>query len=142
MRTKLLFLRSAFLLSLWSQNALAQLSDVCCVMGKKAGENAETLANVRSPEECKTGSASGDYKVCSAKADPNNECSMMGDKERCQACNFFWAGKTCLIEDPVKKAKQELKKEQEEKEKKAKARKKSDEKSPPPEEEEKPVTSE
>ena len=70
------------------------------------------MSTARSPEECKRGATSEGYKVCSSKRDPNNECPLLGEKERCSACGFFWAGKTCLGEDPVKKAKKELKEEE------------------------------
>ena len=121
MKTNLYLVLCLLLLAIWTNKAFAQ-SDVCCVMGKKSGGSAETMATVQSPSECKSGGATGDYKVCAAKSDPNNECSMMGERERCSACGYFWAGKACLAEDPVKKAKEELKKEEEQKKKKEAAK--------------------
>lgn len=95
--------------------------DICCVLGKKTDQSAVTMAMVRSIDNCKAGKEYNGYKTCSAKPDPNNDCPMITAKERCQACNFFWAGETCLPEDPVEKAKAELKAE--EKAKKAKEKK-------------------
>ncbi len=91
--------------------AFAQ-SDICCVMGKKAEGSAETMATVMSPSECKSGGSTSGYTVCQARPDPNNECSLLGEKERCAACGYYWSGQTCLPEDPVKKAKAQLKKEE------------------------------
>jgi hypothetical protein len=117
MKTKLgLLVSTAFILFVTS-SAFAQGSDVCCVLGKKSGESAETFATVRAPNECK---GDNGYIVCASKTDPNNECSMLGDKERCGMCGFFWAGKACLAEDPVQKAKEQLKKEEADKKKKKK----------------------
>jgi hypothetical protein len=90
--------------------------DVCCILGKATGESAETQANVRSTEECKPGSSTDGYKVCSAKEDPNNDCPSYGEKERCTMCGYFWAGKSCMKEDPVAKAKKELEEEAKKKE--------------------------
>jgi hypothetical protein len=118
MRTKLALLFSALIVSTWVGQAFAQ-SDVCCIMGKKSGTSADTTANVRSPNDCTSGAKDGGYTVCAARQDPNNECSMLTSKDRCTACGYFWAGGTCLSEDPVKKAKQQLKKEDEAKKKKA-----------------------
>ncbi|MFH1262637.1 MAG: hypothetical protein V1495_04220 [Pseudomonadota bacterium] len=100
-----------------TSSAFAQGGDVCCVLGKKIGESASTTAVPRSPSQCVAGTVEDGQTVCLAKSDPNNDCPMLGEKERCSICGFFWAGKDCLSSDPVKKAKEELKKEEEKKKK-------------------------
>jgi hypothetical protein len=96
--------------------SFAQLGgDVCCILGKVSGDSAETRAVTKSPSDCVTGRTYDGYRVCSAAADPNNLCSTFSGEKQCQSCGFHWAGKVCMPEDPVKKAKESLKEDEKKK---------------------------
>ncbi len=110
---------------LWAQE------DICCVMGKKSGKSVETIAGPRSNLDCQAGKIDGEFSICSAKPDPTNMvCPNMGAKERCGMCGYHWMDGTCLVEDPVAKAKDAWKKELKS-QKKAEAAKEAAKKSKP-----------
>lgn len=87
--------------------------DVCCIVAKISGSDVETAALPMSNMECKPGLSGGfeGFKVCTGVPDPTNECPSFKAKDRCKACGYFWNGDSCLIQDPVEKAKEALKKE-------------------------------
>lgn len=115
------FVFAFFVLAHFSQG-LAATGDVCCVMSKVSQDSVDTQATQKNPADCKSGGQDGDFKVCTSFADENNLCPDYTKEKQCQACGYFWVGSTCLKEDPVKKAKEQL--EKEEKAKKEKEKKK------------------
>ena len=99
-------------------NFASAQEDVCCLLAKKSGEAVETLSTVRSSNDCVAGKTSEDnYQICAAKQDPSNDCPNFGEKERCETCGYHWSGKSCMSEDPVKKAKTLLEEEAKKKQK-------------------------
>ena len=67
--------------------------------------------------DCKKGSTYQGKTVCASVADPDNTyCAAESTaQDRCGKCGFFWSGKECLTQNPVEKAKKELKEEEEKK---------------------------
>ena len=113
-------------------------ADVCCIMAKTEGEIVETAAMVADELNCEKGKeAGGNFVVCSHFEDPENLCPMTALGEQCAMCGYHWQDTVCMLQDPVEKAKKELK-EEAEKEKANKAaqeaknkEKKKEEKAPP-----------
>ena len=97
-----------------SLSAIAQ-EDVCCVLSKASGNDVSTSAIPMSGLECMPGKTKDEQKICQSKSDPQNTCSLVSEKERCSICGYHWNGKSCMTEDPVKKAKKILEKEMKEK---------------------------
>jgi hypothetical protein len=111
-RCKLSRMKSFILFALLSTVTLAQSGDVCCVMSKISGDSVDVRATTMSSSDCKSGGKSGDYKICRGQSDPNNVCSSSTMQSMCETCGYHWSGKVCMTEDPVKKAKKELKEEE------------------------------
>lgn len=102
----------------------ASSADVCCLMAKVVEKKVLTISLPMSPLSCKKGlKAYESYEVCLPKEDPDNTCPQLTDEIRCKECGYFWNG-SCLTEDPVEKAKEEIKNEEAEKLKKQKKDKK------------------
>ncbi|HLG19432.1 MAG TPA: hypothetical protein VI895_06410 [Bdellovibrionota bacterium] len=107
---------SSFVVLFSSSHAWAQ-ADVCCVMAKVVNKGVDTSASVMSPSECSKGKRTDrGFTACTSFADENNTCSTTSEESRCKTCGYFWNGKTCMTEDPVKKAKKELEEEAKKKE--------------------------
>jgi hypothetical protein len=93
--------------------------DVCCVLKSVSGDSVQTFVWVLSSDVCKAGGTYQGKQMCAAVKDPENTyCGSDSSKQdRCQKCGYFWSGKECLTENPVEKAKKELKEEEKKKEK-------------------------
>lgn len=111
-------LKALFVLCLFvTSHSVAQ--DVCCILAQKNQDQVVTTSTPASVANCKKGaSLVQGYAVCTGMPDPSNKCAEFSAEEKCKACGYFWNG-ACLTEDPVAKAKEELKKEEEKKKKAA-----------------------
>lgn len=124
MTRHLLMLSFSFLIFAGPSVAQAQASgeDICCFLGKVSGEEAQVRTEVTSNIDCKPGKIISGYKACKGTPDPQNLCPMFEKKVMCATCGFFWAGESCLAEDPKVKAKEELEAERAKKEAAEKAK--------------------
>ncbi|MFH1017874.1 MAG: hypothetical protein V1798_06815 [Pseudomonadota bacterium] len=89
--------------------AAVRSQDVCCILSKISGSDVTTMATARSTRSCRAGTTDSGFRICNGFADPNNLCATTPSKKQCGMCGYFWAGSSCVAEDPVKKAKKELK---------------------------------
>lgn len=95
--------------------------DVCCVLEQKNQDRITTTTAPTSMASCKKGANILEgYSVCKAVEDPKNTCAELSEELRCKHCGYFWNG-SCLVQDPVEVAKEQLKKEEEKKKKEAKS---------------------
>jgi hypothetical protein len=92
--------------------AASATEDVCCILGKTAGDGAELKTEVTTKEECKGGEG---FKVCSAMSDSENTCPTLEKKDLCGKCGFYWSGESCLAANPVDQAKKQLAEEEKKK---------------------------
>lgn len=89
-------------------------SDVCCIFSSTSGDSVQTFSRAISSSDCKNGGSYQGKTVCASVPDPDNTyCAADSNaKDRCGRCGFFWSGKECLTQNPVDKAKKELKEEE------------------------------
>ena len=100
------------LIVLFSTLSFAE-QDVCCIFNSKSGDSVQTFNRIVSSSDCKPGGTYQGKSVCASVPDPENTyCSSESRApDRCGKCGYFWSGKECLTQNPVDKAKQELKEE-------------------------------